>query len=245
MTREAVTHPIKRAEWEIQHASSNARKGWVDTLATARNATIDAWDQLTVDPLAISERMYDLQGSLDILQTAAHDTRPQRQFKITDGGRIWFYAVPAAKGPKAAGTVHLTRVETGHTNETAAKNKRWPDNREPRASPEARRLRSGRGVLAANEDGHVETSGQTRSEERGAACFSSSAAPRFSMAIPICRIPPRVSRTDRGVRCFAWVAGPLHGPPRRGRDVPVNRLVERFVRASSHSWGTDIGPGHR
>lgn len=118
---EPVPRPTKRAEYVIELATSNARKGWTDIKATARNATVDAWDQLTTDPLETSNRMYDLKGEYATVETAAHGVRTQRQYKVTDGGRIWYSVVPNDRGdkkPRTAGTVYLHRVEPGHPKET-------------------------------------------------------------------------------------------------------------------------------
>lgn len=40
------------------------------------------------------------------------------QYKVTDGGRIWFFVDPAQNGAKIAGRVLLERCEPGHPKET-------------------------------------------------------------------------------------------------------------------------------
>ncbi len=40
------------------------------------------------------------------------------QYKVTDGGRIWFSVEPSPKGSKTAGRVLLERCEPGHPKET-------------------------------------------------------------------------------------------------------------------------------
>ena len=39
------------ANWQLKFISRQAEKGWIDALATSRNAIVDAWDRLTTDPL--------------------------------------------------------------------------------------------------------------------------------------------------------------------------------------------------
>ncbi|TQC42518.1 hypothetical protein EEB14_48435 [Rhodococcus sp. WS4] len=112
-----VPRPLERREWQIVFATRNAEKGWTDLLATAGNATVDAWDTLTREPHVESVRLYQLKADY------AYGTFPGRtyaryQYKVTDGGRIWFFLDPAPKGSKTAGRVLLERCEPGHPTET-------------------------------------------------------------------------------------------------------------------------------
>ncbi len=58
----AVPRPAKRTEWQLVFATRDAEKGWTDLLATARNATVDAWDTLTREPTVQRPRLYQLKG---------------------------------------------------------------------------------------------------------------------------------------------------------------------------------------
>lgn len=115
----AVPRPLKRTEWEIVFATRDAEKGWTDLLATARNATIDAWNTLTSEPLTETPRLYQLKA-LYAYGTYEGRTYARYQYKVTDGGRIWFFVEPAPKGAKTktAGRVLLERCEPGHPKET-------------------------------------------------------------------------------------------------------------------------------
>lgn len=41
---ENVARPLKKAEYVTVFATRQAQDGWRNCLATARNATVDAWD---------------------------------------------------------------------------------------------------------------------------------------------------------------------------------------------------------
>lgn len=114
-----VPRPIKRAEWQIVFATSAAQKGWSDLLADARNATTDAWEALTREPTVESARLYQLKGDF-AYGTYEGRSYARYQYKVTDGGRIWFFVEPAPKGTKSknAGRVLLERCMTGHPKET-------------------------------------------------------------------------------------------------------------------------------
>jgi hypothetical protein len=72
-----------------QHA---AEKGWQDLLAAARNAAVDAWEQLTAAPEERSNRQYPLKASL-ATSINAGKTYVRWQYKPTDGGRILVHEV--------------------------------------------------------------------------------------------------------------------------------------------------------
>lgn len=111
-----VARPHKRSEFEIVFITRQAQKGWTDCLAAARNATVDAWDRLTTTPTVEDGRLYRLRADL---ATGTYDRRTfdRYQYKITNGGRIWYFVdlTPAAK---VAGRVLLERCEPGHPKET-------------------------------------------------------------------------------------------------------------------------------
>lgn len=45
-----VRRPLKRAEYGIVFITRQAEKGWKDGLATYRNAIVDGWEHLCVEP---------------------------------------------------------------------------------------------------------------------------------------------------------------------------------------------------
>ena len=113
----AVERPLKRSEHRLRFATREAERGWQDLLATARNATVDAWDFLTRTPTLEGGRCYRLQGNLGTVVIDG-DTHERWQYKPTQGGRIWYAVVTTDKADKVAGYVMLERVEPGHPNET-------------------------------------------------------------------------------------------------------------------------------
>lgn len=112
-----VERPLKRAEYEILFISRQAKKGWQDCRAVALNALVDAWERLTTAPTREDARLYRLRADY---ATGQYDGRSYEryQYKITDGGRLWYFVRPADKGAKIAGHVLLERCEPGHPNET-------------------------------------------------------------------------------------------------------------------------------
>lgn len=111
-----VPRPSRRSEWRLEFHTREAEQGWRDFLATARNATVAAWEALTNSPWARSGRQYPLKGDYAHVTWAAH-TYERWQYKVTDGGRIWYFVVPDPEG-KSAGIVRLERCTTGHPKET-------------------------------------------------------------------------------------------------------------------------------
>jgi hypothetical protein len=119
----SVARPVKRNEFQIVFITREAEKGWTDCLAAARNAVTDAWDRLTAAPTSEDERCYRLRADLatGVYNGVAYE---RYQYKITDGGRLWYFVEVTPKG-KFAGTVMLERCTTGHPNESdGAKNYR-------------------------------------------------------------------------------------------------------------------------
>ena len=109
---ESLPRPLRKAEYEIVLTSSGAEKGWRDMLAAARNATVDAWEQLTTAPEEQSARQYPLKGDLG---TGVYrgTTYVRWQYKLTDGGRIWYFVDRTPAG-KHAGRVLVHEVSPGH-----------------------------------------------------------------------------------------------------------------------------------
>jgi hypothetical protein len=111
-----VARPHKRSEFELVFITRQVEKGWTDCLAVARNATVDEWDRLTTAPTVEDERLCRLRAEL---ATGTYDgaTFERYQYKITNGGRIWYFVhhTPAAK---ISGRVLLERCEPGHPKRT-------------------------------------------------------------------------------------------------------------------------------
>lgn len=106
-----MPRPLKKTEYEIQFATTDAYSGWRDLVATLRNPMAEAWDFLTRTPLTTTPTNYRLKGSLGVIQRngATHD---RWQYKPTAKGtaRIWFYVHERV--------VFLEQVHTSHPNET-------------------------------------------------------------------------------------------------------------------------------
>lgn len=108
---EKVERPTKKSEYEIRFASIQAKRGWIDLKATARNPLVDAWDFLTKTPQLTTPASYRLRGGLGLV-TRGGTTHERWQHKPTLKGdaRIWFYIVEHV--------VWLEQVHTSHPHET-------------------------------------------------------------------------------------------------------------------------------
>lgn len=91
------------------YATAGARKGWMDVIATQRNAAVEAWERLTRDPTAIDGTCHPLKGDLASV-TRSGQTHAQWQYELKGGARIWFYVDRQV--------VHLIAVHTAHPNQT-------------------------------------------------------------------------------------------------------------------------------
>ncbi|WP_030152404.1 hypothetical protein [Oerskovia turbata] len=112
-----IERPLKITEYRLRFATREAEKGWRDLRATARNATVDAWDFLTKTPHEEGGGCYRLLGDLAVVRIDGTDF-DRWQYKPTGGGRIWYAILPPTKGSKEPGLVLLERVTTGHPNQT-------------------------------------------------------------------------------------------------------------------------------
>lgn len=113
----AVGRPVKSGEYVIKFANNKAQRGWVDLVATQRNAAVDAWDFLTRSPEFQDERRcYPLKGRLaEVVVDGVGYRRWQYKPTIKGSARIW-YAVHHER--PGGGIVYLERVDTSHPNET-------------------------------------------------------------------------------------------------------------------------------
>ncbi|MDY0914279.1 hypothetical protein [Rathayibacter festucae] len=113
-----VPRPIKGAEYEVVFGDKAAERGWNDLRATARNALADAWDHLTARPTQFdSNRCYRLRGDLSEV-TVDGIVLPQWQYKVTNGGRLWYAVVEPDPKAKRVGRVISTNAAPGHPHET-------------------------------------------------------------------------------------------------------------------------------
>lgn len=108
---ELVPRPPRKTEYELRFATSQARKGWRDLVATMRNPMSDAWDFLTKTPTATSTANYRLKGQLgEIVRGGRTFERWQHKPTLKGSARIWFFV--------DVGTVYIEQVHTAHPNET-------------------------------------------------------------------------------------------------------------------------------
>lgn len=108
---ELVPRPPKKIEYEIRFATTDARKGWRDLVATIRNPMTETWDFLTRTPKATTPTNYRLKGDLGtILRENSSYERWQHKPTAKGTARIWFYV--------GEHTVFLEQVHTSHPNET-------------------------------------------------------------------------------------------------------------------------------
>ena len=110
-SEEPVHRPTKKSEFTIVFATSQAKKGWQDLVATRRNNLIDTWHFLTETPLQETPLSYRLRDTLGIVTRAGSEhARWQRKLSLSDGARIWYFVVGQ--------TVYLEQVHTTHPNQT-------------------------------------------------------------------------------------------------------------------------------
>lgn len=118
MSRQAeVPRPRRHSEFVLVFITREAEKGWRDCLAVARNAVVEAWDCLTSAPDVESQRLYRLKA--DYATGVYNGHRYHRyQYKITNGGRLWYFIQRTPENKRLAGRVLLERCEPGHPKET-------------------------------------------------------------------------------------------------------------------------------
>lgn len=114
-----VRRPLKRAEYGIVFISRQAEKGWKDGLAAYRNAMVEAWERLSIEPAhEDGSRVYRLKADLSV-GTYQGQEYDRYQYKLPGGGRIWYFIDRSTdKNAKVAGCVLLEDVHTAHPNET-------------------------------------------------------------------------------------------------------------------------------
>jgi hypothetical protein len=106
-----VPRPTKKTEFTIRFATTGARKGWRDLVATIRNPMADTWDFLTRTPAERTPTNYPMRGELQFIQRgASRHERWQHKPTVQGDARIWFYIDGDA--------VLIEQVHTHHPNAT-------------------------------------------------------------------------------------------------------------------------------
>lgn len=103
--------PTRKTEYKIYFATNSAEKGWRDLQAVRLNDLVQAWEFLTMNPLAETPLSCRLKGELSKVSRngEVHD-RWQLKLSATHSARIWYFV----QGQK----VFLEAVHTKHPNET-------------------------------------------------------------------------------------------------------------------------------
>ncbi|UTR83589.1 hypothetical protein [Streptomyces cavourensis] len=108
---ELVPRPARKAEYEIRFATTDAKRGWRDLIATIRNPMSETWDFLTRTPLSTTPTNYRLKGDLGTIQRGgANHERWQHKPTAKGSARVWYFV--------DGHTVYLEQVHTSHPNET-------------------------------------------------------------------------------------------------------------------------------
>lgn len=104
-----VERPLKKSEYALVFGTRQAERGWRDLRATQTASLVDAWDHLTRDPLARSDKNHPLKGDLAVIirDGVAHE---RWQHELSGGARLWFYVTER--------TVVIIDCHTRHPNET-------------------------------------------------------------------------------------------------------------------------------
>lgn len=125
---ERLPRPTRKDERAVEAANERVAKEWDKLKAVAPNALADAWDLLTANPQAHSERMHRLKGNLANGQFEGR-VLPQWQYEVTGGGRLWYLVddptnqgqakpVRKGRGPKPYRRVIIVEVHIGHPKDT-------------------------------------------------------------------------------------------------------------------------------
>ena len=111
MFERPVARPLRKTEFEIFFASSQAEKGWRDLVATRKSDAAFAWDFLTKTPDSTTAHSYRLKAELSVTRRdgVLHD-RWQLKPSLTGTARIWYFIVERR--------VYLEAVHTAHPNQT-------------------------------------------------------------------------------------------------------------------------------
>lgn len=107
---ERVVPPTRKGDYVIRHTNSKA--GWEDLEKVARNALRNLWELLEKAPAREPSKVhYRLRGELQTVKVNGK-TYDQWQYKVTDGGRVWYCVDEDEK------VVYITHAATSHPKET-------------------------------------------------------------------------------------------------------------------------------
>jgi hypothetical protein len=109
--RERIAPPPRPGGWDFRYATSDAVSGWAKVCAAAPGNARTAWERITSDPRAQTDRQHPLKGSLGT-RTINGETLEQWQYEVTGGGRLWYCIDDRRK------TVWLTGATPGHPKAT-------------------------------------------------------------------------------------------------------------------------------
>ncbi|MBI4729265.1 MAG: hypothetical protein HY775_07140 [Acidobacteria bacterium] len=126
--RSGLPRPTRTTEWAIEAIDSRAAEDWEKLCAVEPNAAAFAWDRLSTNPEAHSERQTRLKGSL---ATGTYEGRTyvRWQYEVTSGGRIWYFVDDPTeggrkrverrgRGPRPRRRVLVEAVHVGHPKAT-------------------------------------------------------------------------------------------------------------------------------
>jgi hypothetical protein len=87
--RERVAPPPTPGGWDFRYATSDAVNGWEAVCSAASANARTAWERITADPRARTERQHPLKGNLGT-RSVNGEMLEQWQYEVTGGGRIWY-----------------------------------------------------------------------------------------------------------------------------------------------------------
>ncbi len=91
---EKVERPTKKNEYELRFASVQAKRGWTDLKATAKNSLTDSLDFLTMTSRSTTPNNYRLHSDLgSVTRDGSTHERWQHKPTLIGDARIWFYVV--------------------------------------------------------------------------------------------------------------------------------------------------------
>jgi hypothetical protein len=109
--RERVAPPPPKGGWDFRYGSNDAAAGWERICAAVPGNARTAWERITADPRARTERQHPLRGTLG-LRKVNGEPLEQWQYEITGGGRVWYCIDDRRR------IVWLVEASVGHPKET-------------------------------------------------------------------------------------------------------------------------------
>jgi hypothetical protein len=114
---DAAERPRSSKDWALEFDTQAAAENWDRIAKTHGNVLSEAWDQLTHQPMAKSERQHQLKADYSH-RTFQGASLEQWQYEFSGSGRIW-YCIDEAKR-----RLLLTLVEAGHPRGTDGRRRR-------------------------------------------------------------------------------------------------------------------------